>query len=81
MSEILEEHASKEVIKQDKAIEVLQKDLDRVDDEKKWLAIEVADLRVARQTVKDLKIQVGTLEKDVAARRLLRNLPLPDCRK
>ena len=47
MLEILEERASKEVIKQDKAIEVLQKDLDRVDDEKKWLAIEVADLCVA----------------------------------
>jgi len=27
-----------------------------VEDEKKWLAVEVADLRVARQTVDDLKI-------------------------
>ena len=81
MSKILEERASEEVIKRDEVIEVLQKELDRVEDEKKQLVVEVADLRVARQTVKDLKIQVGTLEKDVAARRLLRNLPLPDCRK
>ena len=56
MSEILEEHASEEVIKRDEAIEVLQKELDRVKEEKKWLAIEVADLHVARQTVEDLKI-------------------------
>ena len=59
MSEILEERASEEVIKRDEAIEVLQKELDRVKEEKKWLAIEVADLHVARQTVEDLKIQVG----------------------
>ena len=47
MSKILEERTSKEVIKRDEAIEVLQKELHRVEDEKKWLAIEVADLRIA----------------------------------
>ena len=47
MLEILEERASKEVIKWDEAIEVLQNELDRVEDEKKRLATEVADLRVA----------------------------------
>ena len=56
MSEIFEEHASKEVIKRDEAFEVLQKELDRVEEEKKQLAIEVANLRVASQTVEDLKI-------------------------
>ena len=59
MSEILEERASEEVIKRDEAIEVLQKELDRVEDEKKCLVVEVADLRVARQTVQDWKIPVG----------------------
>ena len=34
MSEILEERASEEVIKRDEAIEVLQKELDRVKEEK-----------------------------------------------
>jgi len=48
MSEILKEHASEEVIKRDKAIEVLQNKLDRVEDEKKWITVEVADLHVAR---------------------------------
>ena len=48
MSEILEERASEEVIKRDEAIEALQNELDRVEDEKKWLAVEVPDLRVAR---------------------------------
>ena len=66
MSEILEECASEEVIKRDEAIEALQNELDRVEDEKKWLVVDVADLRVAHQTVEDLKIQVRTLEKDVA---------------
>ena len=62
MLEILEERASEEVIKRDEAIEALQNELDMVEDEKKWLAVEVADLRVARQTVDDLKIQVGPRE-------------------
>ena len=35
MSEILEERASEEVIKRDEAIEVLQKELDKVENEKK----------------------------------------------
>ena len=81
MLEILEERASEEVIKQDEAIEVLQKELEMVEDEKKWLAIEVADLRVARQIVKDLKIQVVPWRRTLLARRPLRNLPSPDCRK
>ena len=76
MLEILEERASEEVIKQDEAIEVLQKELDRVEDEMKWLAIEVADLRVAHQTVQDLKIQVGALEKDVAGMKAAEELAL-----
>jgi len=58
MLEILEERASKEVIKRDEAIEVLQKELDWVE-EKKQLAIEVANLRTALLTIEDLKIQVG----------------------
>ena len=66
MSEILEERASEEVIKRDEAIEALQNELDRVKDEKKRLTAEGADLCVAHQTIKDLKIQVGALEKDVA---------------
>ena len=37
MLEILEERASKEVIKRDKAIEVLQKELDRVEERRKSL--------------------------------------------
>ena len=56
MLEILEERASEEVIKRDEAIEALQNELDRVKDEKKWLAVEVANLHVARQTIDDLKI-------------------------
>ena len=56
MSECLEERASEEVIKHDEAIEVLRKELDNVENEKKQLAIEVANLRVASQTVEDLKI-------------------------
>ena len=37
MSEILEERASEEVIKQDKAIEVLQKELNRVEERRNSL--------------------------------------------
>ena len=76
MSEILEERASKEVIKRDEAIEVLQKELDKVENEKKQLAIEVANLRVASQTVEDLKIQVGAMEKDVAGSKAAEELAL-----
>jgi len=46
MAEALEECASIEVVKQDKAIEVLYKELDIVEGEKKRLAEEVVDLRV-----------------------------------
>ena len=51
MAEALEGRMSMEVINWDKAIEALQKVLDKVEDKKKQLAREVADLRVARQTV------------------------------
>jgi hypothetical protein len=50
--------------------------LDKVDDEKKQLAIEVADLRVAHQTVEDLKIRVGSLEKDVASSKATEEIAL-----
>ena len=56
MLEILEERLAKEVIKWDEAIKALQKELDRVEDEKKMLSIEVVDLCVACQTADDLKI-------------------------
>ena len=65
MSEILEERVALEVIKRDEAIEALQKELDRVEDEKKKLSVEVGDLRVARQAINDLKAQVEALEKYV----------------
>lgn len=48
MSEILEERAALEVIKRDEVIEALQKELNRVEDEKKKLSLEVEGLRVAR---------------------------------
>jgi len=81
MSEIFEEHASKEVIKRDEAFEVLQKELDRVEEEKKQLAIEVVGLRVAHQTVEDLKIQVGALEKDVASSKVAEEMALAQLQK
>ena len=65
MSEALEECTALEVIKRDEAIEALQKELDRVEDEKK-LSVEAGDLCVARQAVDDLKALVEALEKDVA---------------
>ena len=43
---------------------------------KKQLAIEVADLRVAHQTIEDLKIQVGALEKDVAGSKVTEEIAL-----
>ena len=66
MLEILEERAALEVIKRDESIEALQKELDRVEDEKKKLSVEAGDLRVARQAVDDLKAHVEALGKDVA---------------
>ena len=80
MSEIFEEHASKEVIKRDEAIEVLQKELDWVE-EKKQLAIEVANLRTALLTIEDLKIQVGPLEKDVAGLKAAEEMALARLQK
>jgi hypothetical protein len=76
MTEALEERASVEVIKQDEAIEALQKELDRVEDEKKQFAQEAADLRVAQQAVEDLKKQVTALEKDVSGSKAAEELLL-----
>ncbi|XP_066341470.1 uncharacterized protein [Miscanthus floridulus] len=76
MSEVLEERTVEEVIKWDEAIEALQKELDKVEDEKKRLSAEVADLRVAHQTADDLKIQVGALEKDVAGLKVAEEIAL-----
>lgn len=47
MVEALEECVSQEVVHQDEAIEVLQKELDTVEAEKKQLAVEVEGLRGA----------------------------------
>ena len=55
MSEVLEERMALEIIKHDDAIEFFLKELDRVEDEKKQLAAEASDLRVALRTAKDLK--------------------------
>ena len=55
MLEALEERMALEVIKRDEAIEALQKELDRVEDEKKKLSMEAGDLRVARQAAEYLK--------------------------
>ena len=41
----------------------------------------MADLRVAHQTVQDLKIQVGALEKDVAGTKAVEELALARLQK
>ena len=41
----------------------------------------MADLRVARQTVEDLKIQVGALEKDVASSKVAEEMALAQLQK
>lgn len=76
MSEILEERAALEVIKRDEAIEVLQKELDRAEDEKQQLATEANDLRVGRRAAEDLKAQVESLEKEVHSSKAAEELAL-----
>ena len=61
----LKESASIKVVKRDEAIEVLQKELDIVEAEKKQLAEEVADLRVGQRVVEELKARVKTLEREI----------------
>ncbi|CAD6253235.1 unnamed protein product [Miscanthus lutarioriparius] len=76
MSEVLEERVALEVIKRGDALEFFQKELDRVEDEKKQLAVEASDLRIALWKAEDVKTRVESLEKEVHSLKATKELSL-----
>lgn len=81
MAEALEECASIEVVKRDEAIEVLYKELDIVEGEKKRIAEEVVDLRMGQWVVDELKAQVETLEQEIVGSKAVEELALARMQK